>query len=260
MSAIKFLFIHRQLLWSTTLNEIRGKYAGTLFGLLWTVIYPILFLGMYTVVYTMIFKVRVGDFTTFNYVLLIFSGLIPFLGFAEALGTGVGSVVENKNLIKNTLFPIELIPVKAVLSGSVTMLVGLVMLQSILWGRGTIYWSQLLVPFILILQILFSIGIIWLLSALNVFIRDLSQTIGVLILFLMLVSPIAYTIDMIPPQLMPLVYPNPLFYLIMLYRESMVQGHIPVILLMVFTILSVGIFLFGYFVFSRLKTVFSDYV
>lgn len=260
MTAIKLFLTHRQLLWATVINEIRGKYAGTLFGILWAVIYPILFLGIYALVYIMIFNVRLGGFTTFGYVLLIFSGLIPFLGFAEALGSGVNSVVENKNLIKNTLFPIELIPIKAVFSSSVTMLVGLITLQGALWIQGVFYLSQFLVPIILLLQLLFSIGVIWLLSALNVFIQDLRQMISVIILLLMLVSPIAYTVDMIPPQLMPLMYPNPLFYLIMLYRESMVQGHIPVNLLMIFTVLSVGTFWGGHFVFSRLKAVFSDYI
>jgi lipopolysaccharide transport system permease protein len=248
------------MLWATTLHEVKGRYAGTVLGLAWMVVYPLLFLGLYALVYVLIFQVRVGGFTTFEYVLLIFSGLIPFLGFAESLGYGVSSVVSNKNLIKNMLFPIELIPVKAVLVGSMTMVVGLALLQSILWLRGIFYLSQLLMPFIFVLQLLFTVGLIWLLSALNVFFRDLGQMISVLILFLMLVSPIAYTIDMVPPQLLPIMYPNPLFYLIMLYRETMVVGRVPLGFLLTFLVISIVTFSLGYYVFSRLKVVFADYV
>jgi len=146
MRALKLLYQYRQILWSTTRNDIKGRYSGTVFGLLWTLIYPVLFLGMYALIYIMIFKVRLGEMTTFDYVLLIFSGQIPFFGFAEALGSGVSSVVANKNLIKNTLFPIELIPVKAVLSSSVTMLVGLFLLLGILWGKGMFHYTQLFIP------------------------------------------------------------------------------------------------------------------
>jgi lipopolysaccharide transport system permease protein len=260
MAALRLLFRHRRILWATTLNEIRGRYAGTILGLAWTVIYPLIFLALYAVVYTMIFKIRIAELSTFEYVLVIFSGLIPFLGFAEAIGCGTTSVVSNKTLIKNTLFPIELIPVKAVLVSSLSMVVGLMLLQGILWIRGTLHLSQLIVPLIFILQVVFTVGLIWLVSALNVFILDLGQIVSVIILFLMLISPIAYTKEMIPKGLLPFMYPNPLFYLTMLYRESMVMGDIPIKFLLVFSTIAIITFFLGYYVFSHLKAVFADYV
>lgn len=260
MSALQILFRHRRILWATTLHDIRGRYAGTAIGLAWAVLYPLLLLSLYAIVYTMIFKIRLATFTTFDYVLMIFAGLIPFLGFSEGLGLGVGSVVANKTLIKNTLFPIELIPVKGVLVGSLTMLIGLLLLQGTLWMRGTVHLSQILIPLVFIIQILFTIGFIWLLSSLNVFFQDLNQMIPVILLFLMLVSPIAYTSDMIPKKLMLLMYPNPLYYLIMIYRDCMIVGRIPFDLLLIFLMISSGIFYLGYYVFSHLKGVFADYV
>ena len=260
INAFKLIHHHRQILKAISINEIRSKYIGTTLGLAWCFIYPLLFLGLYAVVYTLILKVRVANMSTVDYVLLIFSGLIPFLGFSEALSTGVSSVVANRGLIKNTLFPIELIPVKAVLSSSTTMLVGLCLLLPILWFKHGFLASQLLLPVIIFLQLIFSCGLIWLLSALNVFFRDLGQIIAVVILFLMLISPIGYTIDMIPTQLMSLMYPNPLYYLIMLYRECLISGNIPIHLSIIFTIIALVFFVVGYYVFSRLKMVFADYV
>lgn len=251
---------HRKVLWATTKSDIRGKYAGTILGLVWTIAYPLCFLGLYAIVFTMIFRVRVANYETAEYVLLIFCGLIPFLGFSESLGNGVTSVTSNKGLIKNTLFPIELIPVKAVLASSTTMVVGLVVLLAVLWSRGIVHDVQLMLPVIFVLQLLFTIGLMWILSAVNVFLPDLGQMVSIIILLLMLVSPIAYTHEMIPPELLPIMYPNPLYYLIMLYRDAAFVGVVRLDMLATFSILSAFSLFTGAFVFSRLKTVFVDHV
>lgn len=260
MKALSIIWLHRRILWATTYSDIRSRFKGTMFGLVWTVLYPILFLGLYAVVYTMIFKISVRDYGTTDYVLLIFCGLVPFLGFSEALGTGVSSVMSNKGLVKNTLFPIELIPVKTVLSSSVTMVVGLLLLLFVLWGRGVIHSTQFIIPIVLVLQIIFTIGVIWILSSINVFVPDLGQMVAIVILFLMLISPIAYTHEMIPPELLPFMYPNPLYYLIMLYRDALFFGVINVELLAQFIMISFGTMFAGGFVFGRLKSLFADYV
>ncbi len=260
ITGLKLLFEHRRILYATTVNDVRARYRGTMLGLLWTLIYPLLFLGLYATIYLLIFRVRLPGYSPFEYVLLVFCGLIPFLGFAESLGNGVTSVNSNKSLIRNTMFPIELIPAKAVLSSVVSMTVGLFILLGALWIQGIFHATQLLIPLIFVLQILFMIGLIWLLAALNVFFQDLGQMVGVIILFLMLVSPIAYTQDMIPPNMMPLMYPNPLYYMIMIYRGVLMTGEFPVNLFVVFSIMTVAIFTFGFFAFNRLKPMFADYV
>lgn len=260
MNPLAVIWRHAHILRATTVTDIRTRFIGTLFGTAWLVLYPLLFLGLYAVVYTMIYRIRVPELGTFDYVLLIFCGLVPFLGFAEALGSGVGCVTSNKALVRNTLFPIDLIPVKTVLAASVTMLVGLAMLLLVLWGRGIVHVSQLAIPLIFVLQLIFTVGLIWMLSALNVFIPDLNQLVSVLILFLMLVSPIAYTHDMIPAELVPFMYPNPLYYLIMLYRDAAFLGELNVGLLAIFSAIALCTFFLGSYVFSRLKPLFADYV
>ncbi len=110
MGSITTLWFNRRMLWATSVTDIVVRFKGTVLGLAWTILYPLLFLGLYAVVYTMIFHVRTLEYATYDYLLLIFCGLVPFIGFSEALGTGVMSVSSNKTLIKNTLFPIELVP------------------------------------------------------------------------------------------------------------------------------------------------------
>ena len=93
--SFKVLWDHRKMLWATTLADIQSRYAGSVLGMFWLVIYPILMLTAYSVVYVFIFQVRLEQITTPQYVMLIFSGLIPFLGFSEGLGNSVISVTSN---------------------------------------------------------------------------------------------------------------------------------------------------------------------
>jgi len=192
--------------------------------------------------------------------LLMFAGLIPFFGFSESVSAGIGSVLANRHLVKNTLFPIELIPVRAVLVGSLTMVLCLVALQLALWWRGTVYPAQALTPVIVVFQLLFTLGVIWPLSALNVFVRDLGQIMPILLLLLMIASPIAYTVDMVPPVLLPLMYANPLYYPIALYRGCLLQGTVPWEILGVFGALATAMFGLGFHAFMKWKQMFVEHV
>ena len=255
------LWRHRQLLAQTTRHDLRARYAGSLLGLAWLVVYPILFLGAYAFIYLFVFKVRFDLFNSNEYVALIFCGLIPFLGFVEALGTGVGSVTSNANLVKNTLFPIELASVKTVLTSQGTQVVGTGMLLGVLLVLDKLTLWSLMLPLIWFLQLIFAIGWVWILSSLNVYMRDLQYGVSVMTLILMMVSPIAYTVDMVPPALRVLLGLNPLYYIITAYQDCLMLGRFPpganFGVLMAMSLVS---FCGGYWFFVRMKTVFVDNV
>jgi lipopolysaccharide transport system permease protein len=197
------LWRKRGLLLRTTMNDIRARNAGSLMGFAWVVIYPLLLLGCYAAVYLYVYNVRFQLFSSNEYVAVIFCGLIPFLGFAEALGAGVPSVTGNSGLVKNTMFPIELVPVKAVLMGQATQLVGLFLLLVATGALGKLSVWSLMVPAIWVMQILFTIGVVWILSSLNVYVRDLQSVVSVIVLMLMMISPIAYPVEAVPAGLRP---------------------------------------------------------
>lgn len=261
LAPLHLFWRHRLLLFQTTRNDIRSRYAGSVLGLAWLVIYPVLFLAVYALIYLYIFKVRFGLFDSNEYVVLIFCGLIPFLGFAEGLSLGVGSVTSNAGLIKNTLFPIELIPVKAVMVTQSTQVVGTGLLIVTLVSLGKISAWSLLFPVIWLAQILFTIGLVWILSSLNVFLRDLQNMIAVLILMLMMISPIAYTAEMVPDALRPFLAINPLYYIIIAYQDCLMLGRFPREGIFWVLILIAGVsFWTGYWFFGRMKRVFADNV
>ncbi|WP_263834074.1 ABC transporter permease [Sulfurospirillum oryzae] len=254
------IFKNKKIIYSTTLYDLKSKNAGSIFGIVWLILYPILFLSMYAFVYLMIFKIRLDVMSPYEYVMLIFCGLIPFLSFAEALGRGVNSVTSNSNLIKNTLFPIEFAPVTVVLSSQVLLFVGFSMLFVVMVFFEKIGVTYLCLPLIVLLQLMFTIGLVWILSTLNVFFKDLGQIIGLVILMLMMISPIAYTENMIPEGIRAILYINPLYYMIMLYQKIFMFNELDIKLLGIFSVLSLLHFICGYYFFTKLKGVFSDYL
>ena len=255
------LYRHRGMLWATTWTEVRVRYAGSILGMVWLLLYPLLFLGAYCF-YIYAVNTRTGLFTSDEpFLLLVLAGLIPFLGFTEGLATGVPSVTSSAALVKNTLFPIELVPAKAVLASQCTQIGGLALLLAalVLTGRLT-FWALLVIP-VWLCQMMFSIGLVWVLSGLNVFFRDLQNIIAVLILLLMLLSPIAYLPEHVPEKLRIVLWCNPLTYLIIAYRDCLYRGG-PLQLQTVLVLIGMSTvsFIGGYAVFSRVKRVFADNV
>ena len=255
------LYRHRGMLWATTWTEVRMRYAGSILGMAWLLLYPLFFLGAYSF-YVYAVNSKTGLFSSDEpFLLLVFSGLIPFLGFSEGLATGVPSVTSSAALVKNTLFPIELVPAKAVLASQCTQLGGLALLlvALVLTGRLT-FWSLMVIP-VWLCQMMFSIGLAWVLSGLNVFFRDLQNIIAVVILLLMLLSPIAYLPEHVPEKLQIVLWCNPLTYLIVAYRDCLYRGS-PLQLQTVLVLIGMSTvsFIGGYAAFSRVKRVFADNV
>lgn len=175
----KILFRHKKILFSTTLSEIRKKYAGSALGIVWAFLYPLLFLGVYAMVYAFVLGVTYPNLTTAEYILVIFCGLIPFLGFSEAINTGTQSVTSNSGLIKNTMFPIDLIPVRTVFCAQLTHGAGIIILIiALLFMRK---WT-ILTPLIIVIwlfQVMMEAGMVWILSSINVVMKDLQNVISI---------------------------------------------------------------------------------
>jgi len=227
----------------------------------WAVLTPLLLLGIYAVVYLVVLRVEVPGLSPVQYVLLIFAGLVPFLMTAEALTLGVTAVVANRSVLNNTVFPIDLAPAKSVLLAQMPMVVGLMTILVALGLTGTISWAVLLLPVVWGLHVIALIGLTWILSLVNLVFRDLQNLIGLVLLVLMVVSPIVYTMDMVPPRLRPLVTLNPFAYFVTAYQVIVVFGRLPSWPhCLALVAMSVGIFAFGSYFFASAKRVLIDYV
>ena len=221
------LWKHRKMLWATTLADIRSRYAGSALGMFWLILYPILMLSAYSIVYVFILRIRLDQISA--------------------------------ALVKNTLYPIEIIPVKAIFFSQCTEVVGLALLVIVLAVSGLLTpWALLVIP-LWAFQVMFGIGIGWIVSAFNVILRDLQSLVSIITMFLMMVSPIAYTPDMIPEGLRPFLQLNPLYYYITAYQNFLIYGKMPSWdILLVIVLISVGFFIVGFWFFSKIKQLFDD--
>lgn len=251
---------YRRILAAAIQQGLRDRTVGSTFGLVWLAIYPLLFLAMYSAVFIHVLQVRVPNLGTEEYILAIFCGLIPFLAFTEGFAAATTSITSNASLVRNTLFPIELIPLREVVVGHVSMGLGIIMV----WVAAVVYtgphWSQLTLPVVFLLQIVLTAGLAWIAATLNVFFRDIGKLVPVLMLFLMLVSPIGYTSSMVPEGLQSWLWLNPLASLIDLYRAVLLEARVPIAELGKIAGLGVLAALAGYFFLIRLKSMFSDHV
>lgn len=261
LEPVKHIYKYRRIVRSTAWVEIKKKYAGSVLGILWMVVYPLLFLAAYAMIYGLVFKVRYPGLTTPEYVAVIFSGLIVFLGFNESIVSGIQSVTSNSGLIKNTLFPIEMIPVRTVLCSQVTQIVGSIMLLVLLLVLKR--WTMLtpLIIFIMGLEILMEIGLTWILSSINVIMKDLQNIIGLLMLLIMMASPIAYPVSMIPESMRVYMVINPVYCFIIANQEILVYGAVPERYIIVgMLVWSLFFFVLGYVFFNKMKRAFIDNV
>lgn len=261
MGPFQIIWKHRTILSSVVYTELRKKYAGSILGLAWLVVYPVLFLAIYSGVYLYIFRIRIPEFSNWQYVLIVFSGLVPYLGFCEALQQGSQSLEHHAHLLKNTVFPIELIPLKTVLCSQFAYAVMLMILFLLILPTASVSGYLWLVPLLLVMQFLFVQGIVWVLSGLVVIVKDVQYLLNLLLLSMLFLSPVAFMPDMVPPALRFLLYLNPLYYFIALYRASFFNGmSFDAKELFVLCFLSVFSFLVGFIFFRKFKEVFVEYV
>jgi len=212
----------RRVLVALTYIECQRKYAGSILGLLWYPLYSLLLLTSYCFIYLVVFRIRYPAFGTYGFVLFVFSGLIPFLGFSEAVTTGQASVKANIALLRNAVFPIEFIPVKHVLSALVGLLTSLAILVVMILPTRYFGWHLAYLPVAMLSLLTFSLAVVWVLSAVAVIVPDVAQVVNILLLLLIFISPIAFSIDMVPERVRPFIYLNPLSFLIEAFRYSLI--------------------------------------
>ena len=259
--AWRFLLTHRRQLWRTTRTEVHARYAGSLLGTSWIVLAPVLLLAIYGVVYLAIYGVDVEGMSSAEYMLYIFAGLVPYLTTAEALTQGANSIASNRALLMNTVFPIDLAPVRAVLTALPIAIAGFAIILVGAAATGTLHWTAALLPVVLALQVLALIGLNWFLSLVAVVARDVLYVITVVLVMLLVLSPIAYTPSMVPSEWRFVLAINPFAWFVLAYQELLVLGTVPRSLLWLgIAVAGIGLFAAGDRFFSWGKRVAMDYV
>jgi lipopolysaccharide transport system permease protein len=215
---LRHLRLSWRILWALTKIETRRKYAGSVLGMLWYPAYSALLLGSYCFLYLVVFRVRFKEFGSYQYVLFVFAGLIPYLGFSEAVATSTSSVRQNLQILRNAVFPIEFVPVKFVCAALVGLFSSLAVLLAMAAPAGFLGLHLLYLPVAVLGLFAFTVTVAWTLAAATVLLPDLAQLVSIALMLMMFVSPVGYTVDMVPSRMRFLVYLNPLTYLIEAFR------------------------------------------
>ena len=231
-------------------------------GLFWSFFNPVFMLAVYTFVFSVVFKARWGQGggSKAEFALILYAGLLIFNLFAECITRAPSLIVGNTNYVKKVVFPLELLPVSAVLSAC---FFGLVWIGILLLGMALFLHKFCLVavcfPLILVPLIFFSCGIAWFVASLGVFFRDLAHVTGILLQMLYFMTPIFYSLEMVPEKIRSILLLNPLTSLIQSTRQVLIGGQWPDwSALGIVTVLSMVVFQLGYFWFMKTKRGFAD--
>ena len=212
----------RELLVSLTRRELNARYRGSVLGKSWLVLQPLAFLGIYYVVFSQLFETKTSVGSPSTFALAMFCGLVPWIGHAETVQRGSNCVLEHGGLIKKFAFPTEILPVYMTLVSMINSVVGFLMVAVAVGyfeGHGPrMLW---MFPIALVLQGLFTMGIVYLLSAITVYVRDITQMVPMLMVFWFFMSPIfMFAKSTAPPPLLQTILKyNPMTYIISIYRE-----------------------------------------
>ena len=254
------IYRYRHLLASITRVELAKRHAGSVLGMAWVVLQPGLLLSVYLFIYMVVFPVKLQNFSEFDFVLYVFCGLVPYLGFMEALTTGALSVKQNIHLVKNVMLPIELIPVRAVLVGMASQFVTIGFVLLLVTGNRSLSWHVLWLPAVVLLQMMWLVGLTWILSSITVALPDVTYFVNLFVFMLMFLSPIGYRPEAVPLKFRWVIQFNPIYYLTEIYRDSMINGRFPrPAVLAVYGAMCLGTFALGSAFFERFKGVLADY-
>jgi len=263
LANLKQLFRYRALISSLVARELKARYRGSVLGFFWSFINPLLLLVIYTVVFTVVLP-GVHPPELEPYAVFMFCGILPWTWFSSSLLESSNVLVAGGNLIKKVLFPAEVLPIVTVLAGLVHFCLGLPILAAFLiYYRVPVTPTDLLwLPLIVAIQLVLTVGLALLLSALTVHFRDVRDLLANLLTLWFFATPIIYPITQAPERVRRLLNLNPFTHLVIAYQEVLfksgpfMQGN----RLLAVGAASLVVFVFGYFVFDRLRDTLAEEV
>jgi lipopolysaccharide transport system permease protein len=264
LSPFKTFYSNRELVYSLTRREILGRYRGSLIGVLWSFLTPLLMLGIYTFVFSVVFQARWGGEVSSrtDFALVLFAGLMIFNLFSEMINRAPALILLNVNYVKKVVFPLEILPVVSLGTALFHFAISfLVWLLFVLLFRGIPPLTILFLPLVLLPFFLILLGASWMLASLGVYVRDVSQVTGVLVTVSMFLSPLFYSISSLPEPYRIFMHLNPMTFVIEQARGVMIWGEgINWLGWGLYVLVSLIVAWLGFFWFLKTKKGFADVI
>ena len=255
MSLFKDLYQYREFLKTSIRKEFRGKYKKSFLGVLWSFINPLLQLLVYALVFPYIMRVQVENYTMFLVVVLI-----PWNFFSSTVSQSTSVIIASTGIIKKVYFPRAILPISNVTSNLLNFVISsIIVIAALLISGIGIGPSIAIFPLVLLIQYIFSLAISFLLSSITVYIRDLEYFINVLMMLWFYVTPVLYSIDMIPDKFKNILMLNPMTLIITTYREILYYKRIPDLgPLLILGGICIVLLIIGYLIFNKCEKRFAE--
>lgn len=243
---LREIFDYRDLLWNLVVTELKLRYRNSILGFLWTILNPLFFLLILSLVFS-----RIIRFQMENYTIFLFSGLTAWLMIQQTVLIAVGSIVNNQGLIKKVYIPKILFPLSNTLARFVDHLILTVILIGFMgYSRIDFTWNLLLIPAVMLMIFLFSLGLSLIASTLYVKIRDVEHILSILFQAFFYLSPIIYPLEILPLGIRKIFLFNPFYYFVQSFRFPVYSAQFPpgrifwVALLLTGVVFSAGLIFF----------------
>ena len=252
-----------ELIASLTRRELAARYRGSILGVVWTILTPLVMIAIYTFIFANFFGAKFNrQSSSWDYALYLFCGLLPWTAFAESAQASASNIITHSNLVKRVVFPLEVLPVAQVLASVTNQMGGTAALVvATLLLRREVHLTLLWLPLLIILQVMLMLGVSWLIASLGVFLRDTGQAIALILTAWLYLTPIIYPETVVPERYQPLLNLNPWTPLVRSYRRILFENSAPDWGgLLFFLSFAFVCFLFGYWWFARTRRNFADVI
>lgn len=262
LNLLIFISIYRyhQLLREFVVRDIKGRFAGSFAGILWTIINPLANIAAYFFVFSLVLRINVTveDVGTDRFILFFLSGFFPWVIFADSITKSAGSVVAQAGLVTKVIFPVELIPVSSIISAFIINGTGFIIFLLYLAVTGFANISWFCIPILLFIELLFALGLSLFFAAFCVFIRDTTEILSIVMMLWFYATPVLYPNSMIPEQLAGILSFNPMGLFVKCMRDILLSNQIDAILMLKLFVISIIILIPCSYFFMRSKSAFGD--
>lgn len=261
--SLRHVIRYRSLVASLVARELKARYRGSVLGFFWSFVNPLLLLLVYSFVFTVVLP-GAHPTTLQPFALYMFCGILPWTWFSSSLLESTTVLITSGNLIRKVLFPAEVLPIVTVLAGAVHFCLGLPILAAFLiYYRVPVTFTDLLwFPLIVAVQLVLTVGLALLLSALTVHFRDVRDLLSNLLTLWFFGTPIIYALEQVPPGVRQILNLNPMTHLVVSYQDVLFTpgpfARWPALLAV--GVGAIGVFLVGFFVFDRLRDTLAEEV
>ena len=261
-SFLRTFVARRELIGELVRSDIAGRYRGSMLGILWSLASPLLLLAAFTFVFGTVFRSRWSGAVASQgeYALVLFPGILLHALLAESFNRAPGLVTAVPNYVKKVVFPLELLPLVAVITSGFHALIGFVVLAAALvLARGILPLTAIALPAIVAPYVVLILGVTWFLAALGVYLRDIAQVIGLVTMLLMFLSPVFYPVNALPEAYRGWLALNPLTLPLEATRGALIWGEWPDwTALGVYAIIAIAVAAAGYWWFQKSRKGFAD--